>query len=69
MTSELISGPSWSRRLERAGFVGLHARGLNDCGRALTTGVVDEGFVASHPGVYAHAEACYPLAVFAMRPH
>jgi hypothetical protein len=58
-----------SSKLERAGFVGLHLRGLNYCGGALTTGVLDKGFVASHPGVYAHAEACYLLAAVAMKPH
>jgi SAM-dependent methyltransferase len=56
-------------KLEAAGFVGLHVRGLNYCGDAPATGVLDEGFVASHPGVYSHAESCFLLAVVAMKPH
>ena len=56
-------------KLVRAGFTGLHMRGLNYCGRAMATGVLDEEFVASHPGVYSQAEACYLLAVVAVRPH
>ena len=58
-----------SSKLARAGFVGLHVRGLNYCGGALATGVLDEGFVASHPGVYSQADSCYLLAAVAMKPH
>jgi hypothetical protein len=58
-----------TEKLQRAGFVGLHVRGLNYCGAAPSSGVLDEGFVASHPGVYAQAESCYLLAVVAMKPH
>lgn len=63
------SAADLAEKLERAGFIGLHMRGLNYCSGALSTGLLDEEFVSSHPGVYSHAESCYLLAVVAIKPH